>query len=219
MNTQYTKRIVLGGMLVLVVVLATYYLNKREGGLTFFEKPVVVTENLVIPETKEVTLADARSLNTGAYSVPLVPRHQGEQVAVAQAVYTLKEGYEKALPEALAWSADSKLVVIKSLGTVTLEGKSSQWQVVFGSKLKNKGYEVIIQADQVASKKEIISDSYGYLIPENWYEASSAVASLQTLPEFSGATISGINFYYNTDAKEWRYGFATSKGATAMPVR
>lgn len=219
MNTQYTKRIVLGGVAVLVLIIVFYYFSKKEGGITLFEKPVIVSENLVIPNTKEVTLADMRSVNTSAYEVSLVPHSEGQEVSVAQAVYTLKESYSKSLPEALLWSPDAKLVLIKSLGAITLEGKSSQWQVVFGSKMKNKGYEVVIQAEQIVSKKEITSRSIGYSVPENWYEAKDAIVSLQALPGFSDATVSGISFYYNTDAKEWRYGFATSKGATAMRVR
>lgn len=219
MNKQYTNKIVFGGALLLVVIFAIYYFNKENGFISIFEKPVVISENLVIPQTEKVTLADVRTLNTNAYNVPLVPRRGAQEVSVPQAVYTLKESYTKSSSEALSWSSDAKLVLIKSLGAVTLEGKSSQWQVIFGSQIKGKGYEVVIQADQIVSKKEITADGYGYVIPKNWYEASAAIVSLQTLPGFSDATVSGINFYYNTDAKEWRYGFATSKGATSMPVR
>ena len=196
-----------------------YTLAGQQQAAKILQKPVVVRENLVLPVTTSVTVSDARTVTTNAYNVSLVPKNDGEKVIIEKAVYTLKAGYAYVLPTATTWSSDAKLVLIKSLGSVTLDGKSSQWQLVFGSKTKKSGYEIVIQADQVASKKEIIADSYGYELPGNWYEASDAIVSLQTLPGFSDATVSGINFFYNTDAKQWRYGLATSKGATAMPVR
>src|SRR3989338_6961807 len=70
------------------------------------------------------------------------------------------------------WSSDAKLVFIKSLGAITLEGKSSQWQLAFSSKTKvKKGYEIIIQADQIVSKKEIDSTAVGADLSKNWKDS------------------------------------------------
>ena len=218
-----TKKIWIVGAMILIAILGGAYLlftsRGKETARQILEKPIVVEEKLVIPDTKSVAVADTRIPNKEAYNVPLVPQSGAEKVVVPNAVLTLKESHTKADINALAWAPDAKLALIKSLGAVTLEGKSSEWQVVFGSKVKKGGYEVIIQGDAVVSKKEIISKIYGYDLPKNWYDTNDAIKSLQSLPQFVGATVSGINFFFNADSKEWMYGIATSKGATAMPVR
>lgn len=187
--------------------------------VTIFEKPKVVQETLVIPETKLVVGALGRTPSTNHYAVPLVPTTEGEKVVVPGATLTLKKSFDVALPKAGVWAHDAKLVFVTSQGAVTLEGKSSMWQVVFGSLAKKKGYEVIIQGDKVVSEKEIPSQEYGYDLPVNWYDAADAIRSLQTLPQFADATVSSINFFYNRDGKRWGYALGTSRGTTSMPVR
>ncbi|MDD5152385.1 MAG: hypothetical protein PHS95_00060 [Candidatus Pacebacteria bacterium] len=210
-----------GLIIVLALVFGCFLFEQKEeelGALFLDKKPIVVEENLVIPDTKNVSAVDARTINS-ARDILLVPKDEGERAIVSNAVLTLKGSYEKALPVATLWAKDAKLVFVKSLGTVNLNGMSSQWQVVFGSKIKKKGYEVIFQGDKQVSEKEIDSKLYGYDLPKNWYEVGEAVKSLGTLPQFADATISGVNFSYNTDGKIWVYGIATSKGVTSMPVR
>lgn len=193
------------------------------------QQPKVIEETLVIPETEKITGTEGRTIEEGNVDVPLVPKDEGEKVIVSKAVLTVKGAYNLALVEAQKWSADARLVLIKSLGAVTLDGKSSQWQLAFSSasakatadksKTTQKGYEVIIQADQIVSKKEIDSTVVGADVPKNWYDSDGAIKSLQDLPQFFDATLSSINFYYNTDSKSWEYALATSKGATSMSVQ
>lgn len=177
----------------------------------------VVEEKLVIPATVDVPKAAGRVAEEGAVSAPINP--EKGTVVSARAVLTLKGGYDKALPEATTWAPDAALVFEKSLGVVTAEGKSGEWQVTFASKTKKAGYEVIVYGDAVASKKEILSDSYGEPLPENWYDSGDALVSLRALPQFGDATVSSINFYYNSDGKRWGYALATSNGTVSMPVR
>lgn len=225
MNTTYSsqKKIITIAVALLLIgggLMALWYYTRGGAAVVeLFEKPVVVEERLALPNTKEVTPALSRGVNTQAYNTPLVPRSNGERVIVPGATLTLKESYTKSFPLAYLWAPDAKLVLIKSLGAVTLDGTSSQWQIIYGSLLKKKGYEVVMQGDAVVSKKEVISSNSGYDLPRNWYEAKDAIVSLQTLPQFSDATISGINFFYNADSGVWGYGIATSRGSTAMPVR
>lgn len=222
MSAQYSKKtITLVLLAVLALVLAWWFLKSFGVGRVsnFLQGGVLVEETLTIPTTNEITSADTRSVNQEGYKVALVPENSSERVIVPLAIYTLKGSYEQALPIALAWSSDAELVLIKSLGAVTLEGKSSQWQVVFGSRTSRSSFEIIIRGNEIISKKEVASSEYGHAIPERWYDAGDAIASLQTLPQFSDATLSGITFFYNADSTSWGYGIATSRGATAMPVR
>jgi len=193
-------------------------LKKGGGGVNLTpEKPKVVEEKLVIPETKKITGGEGRSAEQGPVEVPLVPKTEAEKVVVSKAILTVKGSYALAASEAKNWANDAKLVFIKSLGAVTLEGKSSQWQLVFSSKTKaGKGYEIIIQGDQSVSKKEIESAGVGADLPGAWKDSGEIVASLQELPQFSSATVSTINLYYNTDGKLWRYVLSTSRGNTSM---
>ena len=132
------------------------------------EKPKVIEEKLVIPETKKITGGEGRFVSEGPVEVALVPKTESEKVVVSKAILTVKGSYNLAKQEAGKWSSDAKLVFIKSLGAVTLEGKSSQWQLAFSSKTKvKKGYEIIIQADQIVSKKEIESSAKGVDFPAN----------------------------------------------------
>lgn len=183
------------------------------------ERPQVVEETLVIPYTQKITGTEGRTASPSSVAVPLVPKSDAEKVIVEKAVLTVKGSYDLAKSEAENWSSSAKLVFVKSLGAVTLEGKSSQWQLAFSSALKpKKGYEVIIQADDIVSKKEIDASAAGANIPKNWYDSDGAIKSLQELPQFADATVSGINFFFNQDGKTWMYGLTTSRGATSMTV-
>lgn len=179
----------------------------------------VIEEKIVIPETTRVSVEEARVPDGAGYAVPLVPKTKEEHIIVSKAVLTIKGSYDIAVKEGMKWAPDAKLIYIKSLGAITIEGKSSTWQIAIGSKEKKKGYEIIIQEDKIISQKEIESNSYGFDLPGEWYDSNDAVISLQTLPQFSDATISSLSFYYNTDGKKWGYVFATSRGTTSMPVR
>lgn len=185
--------------------------------LEFKKGPQVVEEELVIPDTQKITGGEGRFAESGNINVSLVPKSEAEKVIVAKAVLTVKASYDLAKIEAGKWSTDAKLTFIKSLGAVTLEGKSSQWQVVFISKSKaKKGYEVIVQSDQIVSKKEIDSSATGADLPKNWIDSWEAIKLLQDLPQFSEATISSISLYYNIDGKIWRYALSTSRGTTSV---
>lgn len=215
-------------MLVVVVLLVVggmvYYLSTGGSLLNKFssappQKPRVIEETLTIPETKEILSIGGRVVEEGKVAVPLIPKSEGEKVIVQKAVLTVKGGYNLAAPEAQKWTADAKLVFIKSLGAITLEGKSSQWQIAFTSATKKKGYEVILQGNQIASQKEIESSATGTNIPDNLIDSGAAIQALQEMPQFSDATVSSINLYYNADGKLWRYAFATSRGTTSLSAQ
>ena len=216
------NKIIIASVIVIASALGVYLWQTSPSfkkAVTFYEKPHVVEETLVIPETKLVEMAAGRTPSTDRYAVPLVPETEGDKVVVPNAVLTLKGSYEVAKPKAGAWAPDAKLVFLSSQGAVTLEGKSSMWQVVFGSLSEKKGYEVIIQGDKIVSEKEIPTAEYGYNLPTNWYDANEAIGSIQSLPQFADATVSSINFFYNRDAKRWGYALGTSRGTTSMPVK
>ncbi|KKQ22024.1 hypothetical protein A2999_00710 [Candidatus Wolfebacteria bacterium RIFCSPLOWO2_01_FULL_38_11] len=183
---------------------------------------VVVQENLIIPDTQEISVGSFRFLiDYGAYNVPLVPKNDNEYVIVPNAIFTLKEAYTKSLGSVTNWASDSKLAGIRSIGSITLDGKSSMWQIAYGSHLKNRGYEIIIQGDLIVSQKELPwmgGSDYGYNVPANWYDSEGVIRSLQELPQFSDATASSINLYYNTDGNVWRYFLSTSRGLTSMHI-
>lgn len=216
-------KIVLIASAVLVAILVGGYLWRTsptfKRTVTFYEKPKVIQETLTIPDTKAIGTVFGRTPSTEHYAVPLAPVTEGDKVIVENAILTLKGSFETALPKAEVWAKDAKLVLVTSQGAVTLEGKSSMWQVVFGSLSKKKGYEVIIQGDSIISEKELPTEEYGYGLPVDWYDADEAIRSIQFLPQFADATVSSINFFYNRDGKRWGYVLSTSRGTTSMPVR
>lgn len=184
------------------------------------EQPKVIEETLVIPETEKITGTEGRFGGEGNFQTPLIPKDEGEKVIVAKAVLTLKGSYDLVVPEAKKWSQDAVPALVKSLGAVTLDGKSSQWQLVFSATSKNsKGYEIIVRADQIVSKKEIDSTAVGAGFPSNLKDSGEAIKVLQELPQYSNATLSAISLYYNTDGKVWRYTLSTSKGSISTSAQ
>ncbi|OGD31827.1 hypothetical protein A3C91_00170 [Candidatus Azambacteria bacterium RIFCSPHIGHO2_02_FULL_52_12] len=182
----------------------------------------VIEEKLVIPDTKSITGSEGRVVDQGAISIALVPKDDNEKVIVPGAVLSVKGSYDLAKPEAAKWSSDAQLAFIKSLGAVTLEGKSSQWQIAFSSKIKKgKGYEVVIQGDGIVSQKEVDSGAVGGETPPNFADRDSlwALAQLAAIPQFQTASISAIIFSYNPDAKGWDYIIPNSFGKSAVRVR
>lgn len=225
--SQKSLIILLGFFIAVSVLLVIFYIyfsdsvsvSQRSGGYVSVvpEKPKIIEEKLIIPKTQEISGGEGRAAGQGPVAVALVPKTEDEKVVVAKAVLTVKGSYDLAVSQAKIWANDANLVFVKSLGAVTLEGKSSQWQIVFFSEIKpGKGYEIIIQGDQVVSRKEIESAARGAVLPNTWRDSGEIVASLQELPQFSDATVSSINLYYNVDGKIWRYVLSTSRGNTAM---
>ena len=185
-------------------------------------KARVIQEKLTIPDTTSFTGAEGRVVDQGSVAVALVPKSDAEKVIVPGAELSVKGSYDFAQPEASKWSSDAKLVFIKSLGAVTLDGKSSQWQIAFSSKTKkNRGYEIIVQKNQIVSQKEIESAAIGEEVPANFAnrDSSWAIARLADIPQFQTASITAIVFSYNQDANGWDYIIPNSFGKTAIRVR
>lgn len=200
------------------VVFVWYKVGQKKFLPAVFKQDIVVEEKLVIPETKKIEVNEGRAVSEGTFNAPLNPA-QGEKVTSARAIFTLRQAYDKADTEAKIWAPDSALVSVKSLGVLMADGKSGEWQVMFGSKTKKQGYEVLVYGEEIVSKKEISSDTYGFDLPGNWYDSPDALSSLKTMPQFESATVSSISFYYNEDGKKWGYGIATSNGTVSMPVK
>jgi hypothetical protein len=225
METNKKIIYIVGGVVVLAVILIIlYFMGIISPGLvkkvTFQKTPQVIEENLVIPDTQKVTGSDGRVVEKGNVETPLVPKDDGEKIIVAKAILTVKGSYDLAMPEAQKWSLDAKVAMIKSLGAVTLEGKSSQWQLAFTSKSKpKKGYEIIIQADKIVSQKEIDSTAVGADLPASFKDSAEAIKVLQELPQYSDASLSAVSLYYNTDGKIWRYTLSTSKGSVSTSAQ
>ncbi len=222
MNEQKSTKIFwIAGAVVIMLAVGAYFFFFTEKGKDdarqILDKPLVVEETLVIPDTQEITGIEGRFGVEGSINVPLVPMNKGDTVIVSKAVLTVKGSYDLSAPEAEKWSADATLAMVRSLGAVTLEGKSSQWQLLFSSNTKkSKGYEIIIQADKIVSEKEIDSTVVGAELPTSFKDSGKAIVVLQELPQYSDATISALNLYYNTDGKFWRYTLSTSNGSTSV---
>lgn len=186
-------------------------------------KPKVIEETLIIPQTEKIIGSEGRfsdETKEGNIETPLVPKTEAEKVIVLKAILTVKGSYDVAISEARKWASDAAPVFIKSLGAVTLEGKSSQWQLVFSSVIKkDKGYEIVIQGDGIVSQKEINSKAVGAILPENLKDSAEAISVLQDLPQYSDAALTAISLYYNADMKKWRYNMTTSEEATTVPAQ
>ena len=185
-------------------------------------RPMVVDEKPIIIETTEIKSSDRFNVVDGNTQTPLVPKSDGDRVVVTKATFTVKGAYDFSKTEASQWSENAKLAYVKSLGAITLDGRSSQWQVIYVSSdkdKKDKGYEIVVFGDQILSKKEIDASFVGADITENIKDSDKAIVVLQELPQYSSATLSAINFYYNSDVKGWRYNLVTSSGAVTVPAK
>lgn len=214
------KAIMLAGIVIILVVgVAMSFVTKKviPQVKKWHFTTYAVNEEMHLPNTSSVYPTDGRIIATGAYSTPIDPT-QGSVIS-DKAIYTVKGAYAVASSSAEAWSKDAALVYIHSQGVVTSDGKSGEWQIVFGSKAKKKGYEVIVFGDNIASQKEIDATAFGYSLPKNWYDSGDALIALRTQLQFANALLSSINFYYNTDGKKWGYALATSNGTVSMPVK
>lgn len=222
---QSAKKFWIGGTLAVIVIFGGVYFFFTQKGKEelrqALKKPVIVDEVIKIPEIKAVAGTEGWFPNKDAYKVPLVPQNDGDRVVVVGAVVTTRGAYLVALPVAESWGSDAKLVLVKSLGAVTLDGKSAGWQVVFGSKKKKKGYEIIVEKEVITAQKEIPSRVYGASVPANFAlrDAVWAITILAENPQFKQATMTGLNFVYNADAKAWDYVIANSFGGSSVRVR
>ncbi|MDP3902054.1 MAG: hypothetical protein Q8Q21_00515 [bacterium] len=219
------KIIFIGSVLGAIVIFsAVYFVLYKKDGISFDassggEKPKVINENLVIPDTKEISGNSGKVLEKGTMEIALSPKNDGEKVVVSKAVLTVIGAYELAKSEAQLWSSEAKLVFIKSLGAITLEGKSSQWQLVFSSDdKKGRGYEIIIQGGQIVSKKEVDSQNSGGDVPVVWKDLGEVIKELQSHPVYQDTTFSAVSFALNPDNNKWYYNLSTSKGMSAIVV-
>ncbi len=153
--------------------------------------------------------------------MPLAPADDGEKVIVTGAIHSPYTSYDLVQVQAVAWAPDARLVLIKSLGTVTLEGTSVGWQLVFSSAIKKSAYEIIVKNGEVVQKKELLKELIGGDVPLNFKDrdASWATARLTENPQWKEATMTGLNFTYNADAKGWDYIIANTYGGSSIRVR
>ncbi|MDO8604624.1 MAG: hypothetical protein Q7K40_04510 [bacterium] len=222
MINKYIK-IIIASIIIIVALATGEFLSSKspsfKKAVNFFEKPKVVNDKIVVPETEKITVGGGRTFVLSGYNVPLVPKMKGDEIVVPDAIFTLKNAFDVAVVDAKKWSNDASLIFVKSLGTVTLQGKSSAWQFAFGSKLKKKGYEIIIQGNSITVQRETETTSTGYILPRNWYDSRDAIISIQALSQFSDAALNSLIFFYSEDGKIWQYGLSTSLGNTTMLVR
>lgn len=179
----------------------------------------IIDDVVKLPNTVIVNSNEGEIVPRGEYNIKLQPQSESEQALITKAKFTLKESYSLAVLEAVKWSDDQKLVFIKSIGAIGLDGRSSSWQLVFASEKKNKNYEIIILEDKIVSLKELNSAISGYDLPINWYDSYEAIVSLRTLPQFSTSTISALSFYYSIPEASWAYGLANDEKTTSMWVK
>lgn len=213
---QNKKWVIGGGAALLVATLVIiYYSEIRDVKLAILGKDIIIKESPAPRVFESARVVDGRTPSTTGEKVPVM----SDRKTVIEGGKTLKEGYFIAEVEALLWSKDAKLVYVKSLGTVTMGGISSGWEVVLGSKEKKKGYAVAVVNGAVASRGEVALGSFGYDLPKNWFDAGEALKAISTLQQFKDVTISGMNFYYNEDGKRWGYAVSHSKGTESIPVR
>ncbi len=181
-------------------------------------KERMIQEEVVLPQTSQVTPTEGQYFAHEGVAVPLVPPAD-EEIVLPRPSRTIKAAYTLAEPAALRWAPDARLHFIRSLSTVTPKGDCSVWQIIFASQARQRGYEVLIEGNDVRSVKEIASTSPGAELPRAWYDSDEAVQSIANLPQFASSTLSGLTFFYNQDAQEWRYGIATTFGNTSMRVK
>ena len=222
-RNRYAAGTIIGVVIVASLIYVFDLFPGLEKIIQFVPQGKVIEENLITPDTQKISGIESRFVAPGIAEVKLNPKNEAEIIIVPKAVLTVKGVYDKVLPEVLNWQSDAKLSFIKSLGSVTLEGKSSQWQAIFASKaVKGKGYEIIIQGSEIVSKKEIEAIAIvGGETPKNFSERDSnwAIGQMAPIPQFSEASISAINFSYNPDAQAWDYIMANSFGNSAVRVR
>ncbi|MFZ2310788.1 MAG: hypothetical protein WAW11_04580 [Patescibacteria group bacterium] len=209
-------------IIIIVIIFIVLAFKKNTSSLPTFNtktfKGVVINDNIKIPNTTEVTSNEGEVVPRGEYNIKLQPQSEADTVIITKAKLTLKEAHNLGITEAVKWSSDAKLVFIKSNGALGLDGKSSSWQLVYGSADRQKGYEIIMVENQIISAKEILSDSSGFDLPLNWYDSYEAIATLN-LPQFSQDTISAISFYYSGANQSWAYGLANGEKTTSMWVQ
>jgi len=203
-------------ILVLVAIVSVvYYGGIKNAKRAIFNNERIVSETLTPRTVDRVSSASGRKIISIGEDIPFI---SNERVIIEKGK-TLKESYVIAEATARAWAEDAKLVYINSLGTVTVEGVSSGWELAFGSKRQKKGYVITTVGEDIIEKKEVSSTSYGFALPKNWYDSGGAIKSLQSLSQFSDATLNSLIFFYSEDGKIWQYAIATSRGNTTMLVR
>lgn len=226
-NKKIVYAVVIGVLIIAMAIAATYFF----GGISSFKKTFhvginkkIIDERILTPDTKKINWVDGKILSSGEYAIPLNPEIRGEEIIVPNAINTIIGAYEIALPGSLEWSRDAKLAFIKSLGAVTLDGKSSSWQVVFASiSKKKKVFEAIIQKNEIISEKEIDSSVVviGADVPSKWPDVADFIRILQSRAVFSDATVTSFLFGStpeSTDTKWW-LSLNTSKGVVTFEIR
>jgi hypothetical protein len=208
-------------IVAIVIILIFVKKNKTNNNQTINPetfKGQVIDDVVKIPTTTQIMVNEGENVVRGEYNIKLQPQSEIDKVLIVKAKLTLKEAYNTVQEVAKSWSDDAKLISIKSNGALGLDGKSSSWQLIFGSYQKEKAYEIIIEADKIIAQKEIVSDVYGYELPLNWYDSNEAISSFSNLPQFGLDTISSISFYYSFANDSWAYGLANGEKTTSMWV-
>lgn len=112
---------------------------------------------------------------------------------------TAKEGYSKALEEALKWNQSAKLIQIRKNSQV-INGKASQWRYNFGvNNDKNNSIDIIVCVNGTVFSPRIYRVGPNYYFIENWTidsdEAYNIAMSNPTIKTYLNKYGSDVHIY------------------------
>lgn len=127
------------------------------------------------------------------------------------------KAHELALVEAKKWQADAVLAYMNADQVGQVKGRSSSWTLIFtSSKVKGKGYQVMVKDFSVIETKEIPYVGSAAELPPDIISQEEAVAQVRAMSGFKDIKILGVDAVYGPGTKTWYWGVKTSKGTVSV---
>lgn len=212
-----TKLAVAVGLLVILGAIIHLSTSDRFTAPYIPDEPgVVISESLSLPPENSVVSSSGRIPNQEAHAVSFTPQNEDEMVVVPDAILTLNKALSLGAERAGVWAGDASLVFIKSLGAVNLRGESSSWQIVYASKERGVGREIIIQGDTVSANRSTALETLdGGTRTPTLRPIGDVIKELQQNETYKNVTMTGVTLYHG-DGGIFRYVFTTSKGTFSV---
>ncbi|TSC78584.1 MAG: hypothetical protein G01um101433_145 [Parcubacteria group bacterium Gr01-1014_33] len=133
-----------------------------------------------------------------------------------------RNAFDRALPEAKKWQTDAALSFLTSDGESGANGRANSWRLIFTSKnpkVKNKGYQIKVNENQINSYEEIPYAGFAADFPADIMTPEQAIAEVHRIKGYENVPVLGIEAVYGPAEHVWYWAVRTPRAVISIEAK
>lgn len=135
---------------------------------------------------------------------------------------TPRNAFDIALPTAKKWQTDAALSFLASDGESGSNGRANSWRLIFTSKnpkVKNKGYQIKLNENQINSHEEIPYAGFAADFPADIMTPEDAIAEVHRIKGYENVSVLGIEAVYGPAEHAWYWAIRTPRAVISVEAK